>query len=518
MISYDHLTFRRQSIFNARFAPDGKAVVYSASTSGNDVALNLLRPDSPQPQSIAPAGTHLLAISAQGEMAVLVGATYLYHRVFTGTLARLPLGGGAPRALKTDVREADWSPDGQSLAIIVQVDGVSRLEYPVGKVRHESHGYLSDPRVSADGKRVAFVDHPVAGDDRGRVGVIDTAVAAATMLTAEQSSVQGALWTLEGNEVMYSAGADASHRRVHAVSLAGAVRDVLVAPGGLVLLDRAPDGAALISRDDEPFRLVVHGPEAPADSEVAWHEFPNDPVFSRDGTRLAFADQSFSGGPSYSVMIRQPDGSLERLGDGAPVAFSPDDKWLLVSVVNDSTAYRLEPVGAGTERPIDLRGLKGAVATGWYQDGQAVLLCGEHSAGAHQCFRAPIDGSALVPVTPSTPLAVAGLLSPDGSQVLLAGRRYRGPTDTGHVVPGLATQAPVRWSVDGGALFVRDGPFRVQRLDLVTGTMTPLFDATPPNGSTSISLASVAVADDPRRYAYVVGEHTSKLFVAHGVR
>jgi len=65
---------------------------------------------------------------------------------------------------------------------------------------------------------------------------------------------------------------------------------------------------------------------------------------------------------------------------------------------------------------------------------------------------------------------------------------------------------------------VRDGPFRVQRLDLVTGTMTPLFDATPPNGSTSISLASVAVADDPRRYAYVVGEHTSKLFVAHGVR
>ena len=96
-------------------------------------------------------GVHLLAVSSRGELAVLTKARYLGHSLFDGTLARMPLEGGAPREVLEGVREADWSPDGNELAIIRDVGGRDRLEYPIGKVLCEAGGYLSDLRVSPKG-------------------------------------------------------------------------------------------------------------------------------------------------------------------------------------------------------------------------------------------------------------------------------------------------------------------------------------------------------------------------------
>ena len=50
----------------------------------------------------------------------------------------MPLGGGAPRELLEDVREARWSPNGDELAVIHVVDGRQRLEYPIGRVLYEA--------------------------------------------------------------------------------------------------------------------------------------------------------------------------------------------------------------------------------------------------------------------------------------------------------------------------------------------------------------------------------------------
>jgi Tol biopolymer transport system component len=41
------LTFRQQPIFKARFAPDGKTVVFSAATQGSTPEIFSLRPDFP---------------------------------------------------------------------------------------------------------------------------------------------------------------------------------------------------------------------------------------------------------------------------------------------------------------------------------------------------------------------------------------------------------------------------------------------------------------------------------------
>ena len=59
----------------------------------------------------------LLSVSSKGELAVIIGAKLLEHRLFTGTLARMTLESAA-RPWMEQVREADWSPDGATLAII----------------------------------------------------------------------------------------------------------------------------------------------------------------------------------------------------------------------------------------------------------------------------------------------------------------------------------------------------------------------------------------------------------------
>jgi dipeptidyl aminopeptidase/acylaminoacyl peptidase len=125
-------------------------------------------------------------VSSKGELAVLTNAVYRNHRLFTGTLARMTLE-GAPKPWLEGVREADWSPDGTTLAIVRDVNGLDHLEYPIGTKLYEASGYLSDPRVSPDGTRVAFMEHPARFDDRGYVKVID----ASRTVTTLAESIKG---------------------------------------------------------------------------------------------------------------------------------------------------------------------------------------------------------------------------------------------------------------------------------------------------------------------------------------
>ena len=85
----------------------------------------------------------------------------------------MPLAGGAPREVLEDVEDADWAPDGKALAVVRLVGNACRLEYPIGKVLFEASGWISNVRVSPDGRWIAFVDHPQKGDNNGSVKVVD---------------------------------------------------------------------------------------------------------------------------------------------------------------------------------------------------------------------------------------------------------------------------------------------------------------------------------------------------------
>jgi hypothetical protein len=193
-VTFQKLSYQPAPIFRAAFAPDGKTIVYSAAREGNTPEIFTVRPEYPEPQSLGLHSAHLLSVSSTGELAVLTGAHFLTHRLFTGTLARVPLGGGAPREILENVREADWSPDGSQLAIIRRVQGKDRLEYPIGHVLCESGGCLSDLRVSPRGDRIAYFEHPSLEDNRGSVNVVDLH-GKKTVLSEGYAAEEGIAWT-----------------------------------------------------------------------------------------------------------------------------------------------------------------------------------------------------------------------------------------------------------------------------------------------------------------------------------
>ena len=103
---------------------------------------------------------HLLAVSSGGDLAVLLNPSFPFAFGLKGTLAVVRELGGAPRELATDVFYADWAPDGKTLAVVRGGTEGTTLEYPLGTVVYRSTGFVSDPRISPSGDRIAFLDHP----------------------------------------------------------------------------------------------------------------------------------------------------------------------------------------------------------------------------------------------------------------------------------------------------------------------------------------------------------------------
>src|SRR5438132_4655076 len=149
---FQRLTFQNGTVFFARFAPDAQTIVYSASWDGGPFHLFSTRPGSAESRSLGLPPAYIASISRDGEMAVVLNPTGL--ALGAGTLARVPLAGGAPRAILQDVRLASWTPDGKNLAVTRMVGGRQRVEYPVGKPIYETEGFVNDLRVSPDGNRI----------------------------------------------------------------------------------------------------------------------------------------------------------------------------------------------------------------------------------------------------------------------------------------------------------------------------------------------------------------------------
>jgi hypothetical protein len=324
-------TFSQEAIFTARWAPDGKTIVHSAARQGTNPRLYVVRSDYPEPQPLGPDSTHLLAVSSTGELALLTRPRDIDHRLFAGTLARMPLGGGAPREVMENVQEADWSPDGSQLAITREAGEGDQLEYPIGKVLYRSRpgGYLSNLRVSPAGDRVAFFDHQTGGDDRGLVMVVDT-TGRATTITAEFWGLEGLAWEPGGQSVLIAGASRGGMYQVHRAGVGRAESLVLPSPGTLTLQDVAGDGRWLVTRDDGPLRILLHPSGSTGLQDHSWLDNSLNPRISGDGELLAFTDQSIQAGPRYAVMIRKTDASpVVRLGDGAARAISRDKRWVV---------------------------------------------------------------------------------------------------------------------------------------------------------------------------------------------
>jgi hypothetical protein len=244
--TFRELTFRRGALVAARFAPDPRSAIYSANWEGDPQAVFISSPNTTESRDLGLVQTEVLSVSSAGQIAVLRNFR-TSDNVFThiGTLAQLSIGADAPRDLLDMVEQADWNPDGTSLAVIHEVGGKSRLEFPIGKVLYETAGWISHLRFSPKGDRLAFIDHPLLRDDGGAISVVDLA-GKKSDLTERWASAYGLAWSPSGDEIWFTATATGFSRSLRGVTLSGKLRELLSAPGTLTLHDVGAGGRALI--------------------------------------------------------------------------------------------------------------------------------------------------------------------------------------------------------------------------------------------------------------------------------
>jgi eukaryotic-like serine/threonine-protein kinase len=416
---FSQLTTRQQPVFGARFTPDGKTIVFSSAPAGNAPELYTIRPGAPGVAPVGVKGVQLLSISSRGELAVLTNARYVRHKLFTGTLARMPLEGGAPREIQENVREADWSPDGSDLALIRNVGGKDRLVFPLGKVLAETGGYFSDLRFSPDGKSIALMEHPLRFDDRGSVAVVDLA-GKKTVLSDGYWAEEGVAWSPDGREVFFAAGNDYKNTRIYAVDLRGRRRTVLQSPGGLTIHDVARDGRQLVTRDDHAREAFVLPAGQTRERDISWLDLTFPVALTPDGRTVLFTEENANLGPMYSACVRATDGSpAVRLGDGSSQDLSPDGKWALAIVPSKPERVVLYPLGPGQTKTIETAPVVAYENTAFFPDGKTLLLCGHETGRGVRCYTQSISGGKPRPVTPED--RTLGTVSPDGRRILVLG-------------------------------------------------------------------------------------------------
>jgi len=523
--AFHQLTFRRGAIQGARFTADGQTIVYGAAWEGGPTELFSTRPEAPEARPLQMTGMGIFAMSSKGEMAVVLEPRG-YGRV-EGTLARAPLAGGVPRQLADSVLAADWNPDGSELALVRSGGGQDVLEYPVGRVLYDpSPGHITHVRVSPSGDAVAVISHPVSGDTAGEVVLVDMAGKATTLSTG-WNSVLGLAWAPAGDEIWFTGTRRGAAQALYAVNRSGRERLLLAAPATLVLHDVAADGRALVSRDAWGAGVMVRAPGAASERDLSWLDGSTAWDLSADGTTMVLEEAWEGGGTARSIYLRTTDGAPAlRLGDGVPLALSPDKQWVLSTPVA-ATSLVLLPTGVGQARTLPAGPIASYFpAARFLPDGRRFLIAAAEKDKPSRIYLQAIDGAAPRPVTPEGVFGRLAIL-PDGERFVTRGTDRRlavfaiagGP---GQPVAGaLGRDLPIVVSPDGEWLYVQgpgELPAEVARIHLRTGRREPVRSLLPPDPAGTMDILRIVMTPDARAYAYTFVRALSALYLVDGLK
>jgi eukaryotic-like serine/threonine-protein kinase len=519
--TFQRLTFRRGDISGAKFSPDGQTVLFSAQWAAepNTIFSTRLGRSESRPLGLPPA--RILSISSTGELAMLLGSA---TSGTPGTLARVPLSGGAPREILENVNDADWSPDGNNLAVSHSVGGHNRIEYPIGTVLQQSDGRPPlSLRVSPKGDLLAFFEYDNSVGDFA-VTILD-AHGRKRVLSRGWRSEGGLAWSPKGDEIWYSGGKSGDEPVLRAVKMNSRDRIVEEAPAWIALKDIASDGRVLASVVDTRLGISGLAPGAKQERDLSWFEASRIYDISADGNMILFAELTYGQSRNPAVYLRKTDGSpAVRLGDCNRPALSPDGKWV-ACIVSDGprTSLTLLPTGAGQGRTIGASGMH-YERVEWFPDGQRILFSGNEPNRLARTFVQDVRGGKAVPLTPED--MDASHVSPDQkyTTVVASGKVSLLPIQGGDLKP-IANLEPresvIRWSGDGRFLFLRklEEPtlLKINRMDVATGRKELWKELRAPD-PVGVQILQLVMTPDGNSYAYSFQRDISTLYLAEGLR
>ena len=523
--TFRQLIFGRGYIGSARFTPDGESVVYGAAFGGRPREIYITRLDGQSSRHMGLPPADILGISQHGEMAISLGRHNFYNWMTTGILAVAPLSGGAPHALLADVCDGDIAADGKSLAIVRCGGNMETMEFPIGNVLFRTSGWISIPRISPSGDTIAFLEHPLLGDDRGFVSVVDLK-GHAQRLTGEWAGEDGLAWSLTNDELWFTSSSQTDQQTLRAVNRSGRQRVVLATVTEISLRDIGKDSNVLLTSIRWSTEVAMGRRNAKsihpldvADENAGIHGIADD------GKAAALVYSGTAGGQDYKTYVARDDASEPvLLGDGDPTGISPDGKWILSLMPSDPSKLILHSTEAGEPRKFDISPVRMVTGvTSWSHDGSKVVFTGTESGRPPRIYLFDLASGttrALTPEETSDPL-----LSPDGESVLVKDKSmafvlYSLKGGEPEPTKGIAaTDLPLQWDAASRTIYVWDRtlPARIYRLDPRTGKRNFWLEVTPADPS-GLLYGHIYISPDGQSYAYHFRRILTNLFVAQNLR
>ena len=530
----EQLTHRLGAVRAARFAPDGR-VIFTASFEGKPEEVFGKTSASVEPQSLGLTDALLLGVSSSGDLALLLEPRFSRAHSMHGTLARVGGVGGTPRELVEQVEFADWSPSGE-LAVVRDLGTKGTVEFPVGKVLFQTTGWISNPRFSPTGDRIAFLHHPVRNDDMGEPMVVDLH-GQSKVLAPRWPRVLGLAWSPDGSEVLFTAGRFARNVLV-AVSAEGRTRELYTSPTDLRIEDVAPDGAVLATEQLERSEIGLSGAGGGEQSILTWGYWVSAVARVTDQGSALFSESApvaaekgpMPTQPEWALFRRFDRNAAQILGLGVPLDLSPDGRSALV-ISPDSRTLTALPIGPGQSKPVLTQGMEVRAAR-WFRDGKRLLATSRDASEAdYHLVVFPQDGSSATRLS-DTPVLGLGRralhLSPDDRWAATLDKNETlvlFSTKDGSVsrLPEAGVDAvPRGWSAEGHLWVTRGGDrtparARLLRFDVEHHRLLEERTVGPTDISGTIFLRDVALSPDGRSVAFVYSRNLGYLYLLRGL-
>ncbi|MEZ5308910.1 MAG: BTAD domain-containing putative transcriptional regulator [Pyrinomonadaceae bacterium] len=531
------LTFRHGRVRSARFAPSGESIVFSADWNEGTDRMFSMNLDSRDTQEVGMGNAIVHAAIGDDEM--LVGLNPRFEGFQTTTdLARCFIPDQPLTTIQKDVFGVDCLPKQNSdiertLAVVRESQGKRVLECPEGNVIYESTGFLGNPRIAPDGKRIAFFEYPLFADDRGFLVLVELgskAPKSGRVLTELQSSAQGIAW--RNDEIWFTSATEDNARILNAISMSGEARQVYRGTGRLTLCDISCDGKVLLSEDKLRVQTVRRLEGERSERNMSWHDWTLLRDLSDDGASLLFEEAGLSGGHKFAAYLRPADGSAaKKISDGSPIVFSPDGTTILLRDTESNSHLVLLSLVDGQVKRLDSQAkppLSHDVFASFFPDGKKILFAASDSKRGRRVYVQEIDGGSpnLFGGDVELELTSSRAISPDGNWVVLRDTErklvlYRAESEERVELDELeAGFSLIRWSDKGESFYIWNRgklPAIVYEYDLKARTRKKMLELKPENSVGADQILGVRLTPDGKGYSYSYMNNLSDLFLMEGV-